>query len=116
MAATNDLFFFGDDFDTVLEEEDELDEQFRGGADEVSIGFFLCHPQFSKRHHALAFIFFQLHRLSSGIIDAAFFVVTCVITKCLQLCVILYWQCNYLSGFIFSLSVHRTRLCSIFYD
>ena len=32
MADTSDLFFFGDDFDAIvgtLEEEEELDEQFR---------------------------------------------------------------------------------------
>jgi len=32
MADTDDLFFFGDDFDLILgilEEEEELDEQFR---------------------------------------------------------------------------------------
>ena len=44
MADTNDLFFFGDDFDAILgilEEEEQLDEQFREAADEVSIRFFL---------------------------------------------------------------------------
>ena len=46
-ADTNDLFYFiiGDDFDSILgileEEEEELDEQFREAADEVSIRFFL---------------------------------------------------------------------------
>jgi len=41
------LFYFiiGDDFDSILgileEEEEELDEQFREAADEVSIRFFL---------------------------------------------------------------------------
>ena len=42
MADTNDLVFFGDDFDAILgilEEEEELDEQFRQAADQVSIGF-----------------------------------------------------------------------------
>lgn len=36
MADTNDLFFFGDDFDAILgilEEEEELDKQFREAAD-----------------------------------------------------------------------------------
>ena len=40
MVDTNDLFFFGDDFDAILgilEEEEELDEQFREAADEASI-------------------------------------------------------------------------------
>ena len=49
MADTNDLVFFGDDFDAILgilEEEEELDEQFRQAADQVSIGFFLSHPEF----------------------------------------------------------------------
>ena len=44
MADTNDLFIIGDDFDAslgILEEEEELDEQFREAADEVSIRFFL---------------------------------------------------------------------------
>jgi len=40
------LFYFiiGDEFDSILgilEEEEELDEQFREAADEVSIRFFL---------------------------------------------------------------------------
>ena len=51
MADTNDLFFFGDDFDAILgilEEEEELDEQFREAADEVSIRFFLSDPKFSE--------------------------------------------------------------------
>lgn len=75
MADTNDLFFSGDDFDAILgilEEEEELDEQFREAADEVSIRFFLSHPEFSEKRCALTFIFFQLDRLSSGIIGAAF--------------------------------------------
>ena len=66
MADTNDLFFFGDDFDAILdilEEEEELDEQFRQAADQVSIGFFLSHPEFSEKRCALTFIFFQLDRL-----------------------------------------------------
>jgi len=59
MADTNDLYIIGDDFDTILgilEEEEELDEQFREAADEVSIRFFLSHPEFSKKHCALTFI------------------------------------------------------------
>ena len=75
MADTKDLVFLGDDFDAILsslEEEEELDEQFREAADEVSIGFFLSHPEFSEKRCALTFIFFQLDRLSSGIIGAAF--------------------------------------------
>ena len=66
MADTNDLVFFGDDFDAilgVLEEEEELDEQFRQAADQLSIGFFLSHPEFSEKRCALTFIFFQLDRL-----------------------------------------------------
>ena len=75
MADTNDLFFFADDFDAILgilEEEEELDEQFREAADEVSLRFFLSHPKFSGKRCALTFIFFHLDRLSSGITDAAF--------------------------------------------
>jgi hypothetical protein len=74
MADTNDLFFSGDDFDAILgifEEEEELDEQFREAADEVSIRFFLSYPEFSEKRCAFTFIF-QLDRLSSGIIGAAF--------------------------------------------
>jgi len=59
MADTNDLYITGDDFDTILgilEEEEELDEQFREAADEVSIRFFLSHPEFSKKCCALTFI------------------------------------------------------------
>ena len=40
MADANDLFFFGDDIDAILdilEEEEDLDEQFREAVDEVSI-------------------------------------------------------------------------------
>ena len=60
MADRNDLVFFGDDFDAILgilEEEEELDEQFRQAADQVSIGFFLSHPEFSEKRCALTFIF-----------------------------------------------------------
>ena len=65
MADTNDLVFFGDDFDAILGilEEEELDEQFRQAADQVSIGLFLSHPEFSEKRCALTFIFFQLDRL-----------------------------------------------------
>ena len=52
MADANDLFFFGDDFDVILdilEEEEELDEQFREAANEVSIILFLSHPEFSEK-------------------------------------------------------------------
>ena len=68
MADTNDLFFFGDDFDAILgilEEEEQLDEQFREAADEVSIRFFLNHPEFSGKGCALTFIFLHFDRLSS---------------------------------------------------
>ena len=60
MADMNDLFFFGDDFDAILGilEEEELDEQFREAADEVSIIFFLSDPKFSEKRHALTFIVF----------------------------------------------------------
>ena len=40
MADVNDLFFFGDDFDAVLdilEIDEELEEQFTKAVDEVSI-------------------------------------------------------------------------------
>ena len=52
MADANDLFFFGDDFDVILdilEEEEELDEQFREAANEVSIILFLSHPECSEK-------------------------------------------------------------------
>ena len=60
MADMNDLFFFGDDFDAILGilEEEELDEQFRKAADEVSIIFFLSDPKFSEKRRALTFIVF----------------------------------------------------------
>ena len=48
MADGNNLFFFGDDFDailSILEEEEELNEQFREADDEVSIRFILSHPE-----------------------------------------------------------------------
>jgi len=67
MADTNDWFIIGDDFDAILgilEEEEELDEQFREAADEVSVRFFLSHPEFSEKRCALTFIFFQLDRVS----------------------------------------------------
>ena len=70
MADTNDLVFFGDDFDAILgilEEEEELDEQFRQAADQVSIGFFFSHAEFRKA------LCFDVHLLSarSTIIGAA---------------------------------------------
>jgi len=74
MADTNDLVIIGDDFDAILgilEDEEELDEQYREAADEVSIIFFLSHPEVSEKRCALTFIFFQLDRVSSGIIGAA---------------------------------------------
>lgn len=55
------MFFFGDDFDAILgilEEEEELDEQFREAADEVSIIFFLSDSKFSEKRRALTFIVF----------------------------------------------------------
>ena len=59
MADMNDLFFFGDDFDAILGIlEEELDEQFREAADEVSIIFFLSDPKFSEKRRALTFIVF----------------------------------------------------------
>ncbi|XP_068687569.1 uncharacterized protein [Montipora foliosa] len=45
MADTNDLLFFGDDFDAILgilEEDEELDEQFREAADEVQLENVVC--------------------------------------------------------------------------
>ena len=74
MADTNDLFFFGDDFDAILgilEEEEELDEQFREAADEVSIRFVLSHPEFSEKDSALTFIFFLLDRVSSALLSCS---------------------------------------------
>ena len=44
MADVNDLFFFGDDFDPVLdilEIDEELEEQFTEAVDEVSMQSFL---------------------------------------------------------------------------
>lgn len=83
MADTNDLLFFGDDFDAILgilEEDEELDEQFREAADEVSIGFFLSHPEFSEKRCALTFTFCQLDRLSSVLLYCSDL---CAITKSL---------------------------------
>ena len=74
MADTNDLVFFGDDFEVILgilEEEEELDEQFREAADEVSIRFFLSHPEFSEKQSALTFIFFLLDRVSSRLLSCS---------------------------------------------
>lgn len=73
MADTNDLFFFGDDFDAILgilEEEEEIDEQFREAADEVSFRFFLSRPEFSEKHIALTFIF-QLDRVSLRLLSCS---------------------------------------------
>ena len=75
MADTNDLFFFGDDFDAILgilEDEEELDKQFGEAVDKVSITFFLSDLKFSEKRRVLTFIIFQLDRLSSRIIGAAF--------------------------------------------
>ena len=74
MTDTNDLVFFADDFDAILGtlEGEELDEQFRKAADEASIAFFLSHQEFSEKHYALTFVFFQLDRLSTGILGVAF--------------------------------------------
>ena len=44
MADMNDLFFFGDDFEAILdilETDENLDEQFAEAVDEVSIQLFL---------------------------------------------------------------------------
>ena len=52
MADTSDLYLFGDDFDTILgilEEEEELDEQFTEAANEVSIRIFLINPEYSRK-------------------------------------------------------------------
>lgn len=52
MADINDLFIFGEDFDTILgilEEEEELDEQFTEAAGEVSIGIFLSNSECSEK-------------------------------------------------------------------
>ena len=60
--------FFGADFDAILgilEEEEELDEQFKEAAADVSIRFFLSHPEFSEKHSGLTFVFFlkRLHTI-----------------------------------------------------
>lgn len=108
-ADTNDLVFFGDDFDAILgilqEEEEELHEQFRKAADQVSSGFLLSHPGFSEKRDALTLIFFQLDRLS-------------VLLCCSDLCYngILITTCRTVLStvwFFFFLSVLRTRLCRI---
>ena len=68
MADTNDLFFFGDDFDSILgilEDEEELDKQFGETADEVSITFFLSDPKFSEKRRVLTFIIFELFMLEN---------------------------------------------------
>ena len=52
MVDINDLFIFGEDFDTILgilEEEEELGEQFKEAADEVSIGIFLSNSEYSGK-------------------------------------------------------------------
>jgi len=98
MADKNDLFIIRDDFDAILgilEEEEELGEQSREAAVEVSIRFFLSHPEFSEKRCALTSIFFHLDRVSSSIIGAADDVI-------IKWCLIL-----------FPLTMLRTRLCSI---
>lgn len=60
MVDMNDLFFFGDDFDVILgilEEEEEIDEQFREVVDEVSFRFFFSCLEFSEKYIVLMFIF-----------------------------------------------------------
>lgn len=52
MADINDLFIFGEDFDTILGilvEEEELDEQFTEAAGEVSIGIFPSNSECSEK-------------------------------------------------------------------
>ena len=52
MADINDLFIFGEDFDTILgilEEEEELDEQFTEAAGEVSIGIYPSNSECSEK-------------------------------------------------------------------
>lgn len=52
MADINDLFIFGEDFDTILgilEEEEELDEHFTEAAGEVSIGIFPSNSECSEK-------------------------------------------------------------------
>ena len=78
MADTNDLFFFGDDFDAILgilEDEEELDKQFGEAADEVSITFFLSDPKFSEKRCVSSI---DCHRVS------VLLVATCIITKSLS--------------------------------
>ena len=66
MADINDLYLFGDDFDAILgilEEEEELDEQFTEAADEVSIRIFLRNSEYSEKLNALMFILSQIDRV-----------------------------------------------------
>jgi hypothetical protein len=54
MADINDLFFFGDDFDAIfdiLEDEEELEEQFTEAASVVSIRIF--HNNFNRAKKCL---------------------------------------------------------------
>ena len=52
MADMNDLYFFGDDFDAVLdllEDEEELNEQFREAAVEVSAWIIYSNLKYSEK-------------------------------------------------------------------
>ena len=71
MADGNDLFFFGDDFDailSILEEEEELDEQFREAADEVSIKFILSHPELIEKRCFDVYLHFNRVSLSKPLV------------------------------------------------
>ena len=56
MTDVNDLYLFGDDFDTILDILDngeELDEQFREAAIEVSVSNFYSNLKRPKKYHKI---------------------------------------------------------------
>ena len=79
-----------------MEEEEELDEQFRQAADQVSIGFFISHPEFSKMRCALTFIFFQLDRLQSVLLCGSDFCYNEIfVNTCRPVLTVLIYTCSY---------------------
>lgn len=63
MVDINDLFIFGEDFDIILgilEEEEELDEQFIEVVGEVSIGIFFSNLECSEKLSVQMFILLQI--------------------------------------------------------
>lgn len=56
MADLNDLFLFGDDFDVILgilENEEELDENFTEAAEEVSVITFCSYSKYNEKLYVL---------------------------------------------------------------